>query len=41
MSLSYSKKNILATPIESGKTPETRQRNLEKAMKMLRDGKIT
>jgi hypothetical protein len=40
-SLSYSKKNILAAPIESGKTPETRQRNLEKAMKMLRDGKIT
>jgi hypothetical protein len=40
-SLSYSKKHILAGPIESGKTPETRQRNLEKALKMLRDGKIT
>ena len=40
-SLSYSKKYSLAGPIESGKTPETRQRNLEKAMKMLREGKIT
>lgn len=39
--LSYSKKKILTTPIESAKTPETRQRNLEKAMKMLREGKIT
>lgn len=40
-SLSYSNKYRLSGPIESAKTPETRQRNLDKAMKMLREGKIT
>ena len=31
-SLSYSRKYALAAPIANGKTPETRKRNLEKAM---------
>ncbi len=35
-SLSYSKKMMYTAPIENGKTAETRQRNLEKAMKGLR-----
>jgi hypothetical protein len=35
-SLSYSGKYRLAAPITSGKTPETRARNLEKAMKELK-----
>jgi Domain of unknown function (DUF1905)/Bacteriocin-protection, YdeI or OmpD-Associated len=34
--LSYSKKRLLADPIASGKTDETRQRNLAKAMAQLR-----
>ena len=35
-SLSYSGKYRLTAPIANGKTPETRQRNLEKAMKELK-----
>jgi hypothetical protein len=35
-SLSYSKKRSLADPIARGKTPETRQRNLTKALTALR-----
>jgi uncharacterized protein YdeI (YjbR/CyaY-like superfamily) len=34
-SLSYSGKYRLVAPIANGKTPETRQRNLEKVMKEL------
>ena len=37
-SLSYSKKYALAAPIANGKTPETRSRNLAKAMEALRKG---
>ena len=37
-SLSYSKKNALVAPIANGKTPETRSRNLAKAMEALRKG---
>src|SRR5438270_11458894 len=36
-SLSYSRKVALANPIAGGKTPETRERNLAKAMKELKD----
>jgi hypothetical protein len=35
-SLSYSGKYRLAAPIANGKTPETRERNLEKAMKEIK-----
>ena len=35
-SLSYSRKYALAAPIANGKTPETRERNLEKAMAELK-----
>jgi len=35
-SLSYSGKVALVNPIANGKTPETRQRNLDKAMKELK-----
>lgn len=35
-SLSYSGKYRLVAPIANGKTPETRERNLEKAMKELK-----
>jgi hypothetical protein len=37
--LSYSKKNALVAPIANGKTAETRERNLAKAMDALRTGK--
>lgn len=37
--LSYSRKRLLALPIEEAKTPETRQRRLDKAMSALREGK--
>lgn len=37
-SLSYSKKYALVAPIANGKTAETRERNLAKAMKALRKG---
>jgi len=37
--LSYSKKQRLVLPVENGKTPETRQRNIDKAMSALREGK--
>ena len=37
-SLSYSKKYALAAPIANGKTPETRSRNLARAMEALRKG---
>jgi hypothetical protein len=36
-SLSYSRKTALVAPIANGKTPETRQRNLEKAMRALKE----
>jgi predicted thioesterase len=36
--LSYSKKRLLTIPIENGKTTETRQRNLEKAIDSLKKG---
>lgn len=35
-SLSYSRKYALAAPIANGKTPETRERNLAKAMQELK-----
>ena len=35
-SLSYSRKNALVAPIANGKTPETRERNLAKAMQALK-----
>jgi hypothetical protein len=38
--LSYSTKQILVRPIANGKTPETRQRNIDKAMEMLRKGRV-
>ncbi|TMC68163.1 MAG: DUF1905 domain-containing protein [Chloroflexi bacterium] len=38
--LSYSKKQVLVLPVANGKTPETRQRNIDKAMTALREGKI-
>jgi len=37
-SLSYSRKNALVAPIANGKTPETRERNLAKAMQALKGG---
>jgi hypothetical protein len=37
--LSYSKKQRLVLPVANGKTPETRQRNIDKAMTALREGK--
>jgi hypothetical protein len=37
--LSNSKKQRLVLPVANGKTPETRQRNIEKAMSALREGK--
>jgi Bacteriocin-protection, YdeI or OmpD-Associated/Domain of unknown function (DUF1905) len=36
-SLSYSRKYTLAAPIANGKTPETRERNLAKAMQELKN----
>ncbi len=38
-SLSYSKKQVHLQSIEQAKTPETRQRRLEKALAALREGK--
>jgi Domain of unknown function (DUF1905)/Bacteriocin-protection, YdeI or OmpD-Associated len=38
--LSYSKKQRLVLPVANGKTPETRQRNIDKAMTALRGGKV-
>jgi hypothetical protein len=38
--LSNSKKQRLVLPVANGKTPETRQRNIEKAMSALREGKV-
>lgn len=38
--LSYSKKRLYTVPIESAKTDETRQRNLDKAMAALSKGGI-
>jgi hypothetical protein len=37
--LSNSKKQRLVLPVANGKTPETRQRNIDKAMTALREGK--
>jgi uncharacterized protein YdeI (YjbR/CyaY-like superfamily) len=36
--LSYSKKQLLVLPVANGKTPETRQRNIDKAMAALKKG---
>lgn len=38
-SLSYSRKQRLTLPIEDAKTPETRQRRVDKAIQALREGK--
>jgi hypothetical protein len=38
--LSNSKKQRLVLPVANGKTPETRQRNIDKAMSALREGKV-
>ena len=38
--LSNSKKQRLVLPVANGKTPETRQRNIDKAMTALREGKV-
>ncbi len=38
-SLSYSRKQGLAQPIDQAKTPETRQRRIEKALASLREGR--
>jgi hypothetical protein len=38
--LSYSNQRRIVLPIEDAKTPETRQRRIEKAISNLRDGKI-
>ena len=38
--LSNSKKQRLVMPVANGKTPETRQRNIDKAMTALREGKV-
>jgi hypothetical protein len=38
--LSYSKKQLLVRPIAVAKAPETRQRNIGKAMEMLRKGRV-
>jgi hypothetical protein len=37
--LSNSKKQRLVLPVANGKTPETRQRNIDKAMSALREGR--
>jgi hypothetical protein len=37
--LSNSKKQRLVLPVANGKTPETRQRNIDKALTALREGK--
>jgi hypothetical protein len=36
--LSYSKKQLLVLPVANGKTPETRQRNIDKALAALKNG---
>jgi hypothetical protein len=38
--LSYSKKKWLVLPLDQAKTPETRERRLEKAITLLRAGKV-
>lgn len=38
--LSYSNKRRVVMPIEEAKTPETRQRRIDKAVSMLREGRI-
>ena len=38
--LSYSKKQLLVRPIAVAKAPETRRRNIEKAMEILRKGRV-
>jgi uncharacterized protein YdeI (YjbR/CyaY-like superfamily) len=38
--LSYSKKRSLVLPIEGAKAAETRQRRIDKAMEMLREGRV-
>lgn len=38
--LSNSKKQRLVLPVANGKTPETRQRNIDKALTVLREGKV-
>ena len=38
--LSNNKKQRLVLPVANGKTPETRQRNIEKALTELREGKV-
>jgi Domain of unknown function (DUF1905)/Bacteriocin-protection, YdeI or OmpD-Associated len=38
--LSYSRKQRLVLPVANGKSPDTRQRNIDKAMTALREGKV-
>jgi uncharacterized protein YdeI (YjbR/CyaY-like superfamily) len=38
--LSYSRKQRFTIPIEQAKTPETRQRRIDRALDMLREGRI-
>jgi uncharacterized protein YdeI (YjbR/CyaY-like superfamily) len=38
-SLSYSRKQALVLPIEQAKTPETRQRRIDKALVALKEGR--
>jgi len=38
--LSYSKKQRFVLPVEDARTPETRQRRIDKAMSDLREGRI-
>jgi len=40
-SLSYSHKRAYVLPIEGAKTPETRQRRIDKALEMLRQGRTS
>jgi hypothetical protein len=39
--LSYSKKQRFVLPVEDARTPETRQRRIDKAMSDLREGRIS
>ena len=38
--LSYSNKRRIVMPIEDAKTPETRQRRIDKAVEALREGRL-
>jgi uncharacterized protein YdeI (YjbR/CyaY-like superfamily) len=38
--LSYSNKRRIVMPIDEAKTPETRQRRIDKAVSLLREGRV-